>query len=441
MARPISMMSAALVTAAAAGLLPQLIPAQNAAAPVSGSSSASVSSSGGSTPAPAAPAGVGASGNGAGQGGCSPVRIVRPGAGQAIRLDWGGKRAQVRAPLVLRNDSDCLQTVTFEITAQDRLGRCLGVKVLTPNPANLGKRLDSVVTIRAQVNGSLDDLRLPAVGFLKVTSSAMPAPPKPAAAKPGDGKPADVKPADLPPGFYDISIPEPPFPGLMGIVFVSCLAVAAIAVLAVTFVLLRRPAATRINLLSPMGGATWDFQKSWGSNATIAAALLSSILGLFVFPEHPQMMTASSYRWLVGLFAALVVLAPLIYGLFQRDAQVTAANNTAGFASHGYLIMYLLAGGIVFWCALGQAVVLFLLILEFIQGNTVDPLVGYTLEVLAGVLCLLLIIYGVRTLYQVGGRPAAAKPPAPAVGAGAALNAQQIAAQIAAPPPPDWPLL
>jgi hypothetical protein len=410
MARPISMMSAALVTAAAASLLPQLTPLQDPAALVHFT-------------------------NGGGQGGSSPVRIVRPGAGKAIRFDWDGER-ELSAPIVVRNDRGCQQTVTFEIVAQDRLGHSMDVKV-PPNPVALGPRGESVLTIRAEYIGSLDQLRLPAVGFLKVTSSAVPTPDKPQAPPTGD-----CKPADQPPGFQEITIPERPVPGVAGMVFVCCLAVAAITVFGVAMVLLlRKPPATRKCLLSPMGGATWDFQKSWGSNATIAAALLSTIFVLFAFPEHPRMMAFPSYKWLVGLFAALVALAPLIYGLFQRDAQVTAGNNTAGIASHGYLVMYLLAGGIVFWCALGQAVVLFLLIMELILGHTVDPLVGYTLAVLAGVLCLLLLVYGVRTLYQVGGRPAPATPPAPTVPPGAALTAAQINAQVAAPPLPDWPLL
>jgi hypothetical protein len=179
---------------------------------------------------------------------------------------------------------------------------------------------------------------------------------------------------------------------------------------------------------------------------TIASALVGTLLGLSIFPEHPELMTRDSYTLLISLFAGLLLLAPLLYGLLQRDVQVTT-NGAAAIDSQGYVLMFLAAGGIVLWCAIGQAATLFLLAREFVLSNTIDLVVGTILEALALILIALLLVYGVIALYRSATRPGvvvtpqpgAPRPPAPTVRAGAVL-AQDLAKNVTEPPE-DWPLL
>jgi Na+/proline symporter len=74
-------------------------------------------------------------------------------------------------------------------------------------------------------------------------------------------------------------------------------------------------------------------------------------------------------------------------------------NKVAAFNSQGYVITFLFAGGIVLWGALGQVMTLASLIAEFLADHSIDLLVGGILEGLAWVLFLLLIIYGLISLY------------------------------------------
>jgi hypothetical protein len=219
----------------------------------------------------------------------------------------------------------------------------------------------------------------------------------------------------------EVNIPERPVPGRAGGVFVGSLISSVVILLIVAFSLLNK----KIGLLWPMGGSNWSFQQSWGTNVTIASGLLGTLLTTFIFPEHARFMPRGSYTLLQSLFSALTILAPLLYGLIRRRS----------IESQGYVVMFLIAGGIILWGALGQAATLFLLIQELIAGNTIDILIGRILQWLAGILTLLLIFYGLRALYET----AKGLSVNPATGAPAG-TAKELAPTPSAPLP-EWPLL
>jgi hypothetical protein len=391
MAKPIGMMSAALVAAAASGFLPQLVPVQT-------------------PPAPSLQTGKAG----------SPVRIVAAGDTQAIKLRW--RRKVAGAWLQLRNEGADPQQVTFEVVAQDRLGRQVAAaRLAQPSKAiPLGPHASAIrfVGIEFLAAGSrVIPPNLPAAVFLKITS----VPPSP-------GTPAvDHK---------EMSIPAAPIPGAAGIVFVSSLA-AAVLVALITIVRLRLE---KVNLLGPMGSPSWNLQQSWGTNVAIGGALLSTVLALSGFPEHPDLMTRVSFLQLQSLFAALVALAPPIYGLLHSDVQV-APNNVAAIESRGYIVMFLISGAIVLWGAIGQTATLFLLLQELEQGDAIDILVGSILQGLAAIFCLLLLVYGVRALYRTvivhGAEPT--KPSGRLFKTGMLLSADE--AQGLPTPLPEWPLV
>ena len=80
--------------------------------------------------------------------------------------------------------------------------------------------------------------------------------------------------------------------------------------------------------------------------------------------------------------------------------------------------MFLFAGGLVLWGAVGQLTALGVLIQEFVFGKGLDTLTGRILEALTLILCLLLLVYALRSLYltpkQLSASPQDAAGPQPA---------------------------
>ena len=193
-----------------------------------------------------------------------------------------------------------------------------------------------------------------------------------------------------------------------------------------------------------MGGPTWSFQQSWGSNVTIGAGVLGAILTVAAFPAHPHLMQKNTYNTLQGLFAAIIALAPLVYGLLRRDVKVTGANSPV-VEAQGYVIMFLFAGGLVLWGAFGQLATMAALIDEFIAGSALPTLIGVALEYLTAALFVLLLVYGLKSMYgtasQLGqtGPSASQQQEAGVVGPPGDLPAPQIAP--AAGQRSEWPLL
>lgn len=186
-----------------------------------------------------------------------------------------------------------------------------------------------------------------------------------------------------------------PYDGLMGIIFLGSLASSVVVVTVTAINLLRK----KVGLFNRMGPLNWSFEKSWGANVTLGGALLITLIGITIFPDHPQLMAKSSYTLLQVLFGALVSLAPLVYNLIHQNVEVKT-NNVATINTQGYVALFLIAGGLVLWAATGQVITLGVLTEEFVRGGALDQMTGRALQGLAILLYALLLVYGFRSLYR-----------------------------------------
>jgi len=207
------------------------------------------------------------------------------------------------------------------------------------------------------------------------------------------------------PAELEIRLPERP---LAGYIFLFPLIAAAIVAVVTGFNLHGR----QIGLFHSMGTANWAFDKSWGANVTIGSSLLVALIGLTTFPSRPRLMTKPSYALLQLLFGALVSLAPLVYNLIRRETVV----DVGGFpqvSARGYVVTFLLAGGLVLWAAMGQILTLAVLTREFLLSGVMDATTALTLEGLSASLILLLLVYGFRSLYS--SAKSVSTPPTPGI--------------------------
>jgi hypothetical protein len=463
MARPVTLVSAALLTAAAAaaaGILPQLTTLSSGESQPPPAVTLVLSQPAGQ-PSPSAaqssipaPPGIGTTAGGAtttatgfyfvpamtSQSGAQ-VSSLSPDNNVAFR----SSEAAYVGNLPLRSSSGCQQALTFEvIAAQDRNGDVLRVQLDAPTAKALTVPPFSIVnaSLRLSLLGAADGSQrplLPANGWLRFL--AEPTQIKGDACRPTTAE-AGKEPKDLGYQYVTFTIPEPPPDSAYPLrsIFFGSLGAAVIALLIAAWRLRKAP---RVSLCGLMGGATWSFQQSWGSNVTIGAGILSSLLTLIAFPAHPQIMDKNSYSLLQGLFLAVVALAPLVYGLIRPDVQ---DGSSAPAAAQGYVYMFLFAGTLVLWAALGQVMTLGVLVEEFKRALSLDAYLGCALIGLAVILFLLLVVYGVRALYQTprrlsmtGTGSVVQPPPPPPPGLENATTKGVETTKAAAPP--EWPLL
>jgi hypothetical protein len=319
---------------------------------------------------------------------------------------------------------------------RDREGSPLTAQLKEPKSEGVPIEPFAVINQRLEMSvtpASGKVLLLPATGWLRLLALPQNADATSTAATDPKKEPADPGYLYLP-----IVINAPKLEGLdvvKTIAFVS-LVIAALIVGITIGSLFKKG----ISLLRPMGGASWSFEQSWGANVTIGAAILGTFLTLLAFPSHPHIMEKTSYSLLQVIFAALIALAPLVYGLIRRNVQVNA-NGVAAVDTQGFVIMFLLAGGLVLWGAFGQVITFGVLVEEFILSDNLAPSLGRVTQALAVILCLLLIVYGLRSLYQTAKNLSKAQqlPQPPSFRSGTALTA--LEQSNLGPPLPEWPVL
>jgi hypothetical protein len=260
----------------------------------------------------------------------------------------------------------------------------------------------------------------PAGGFLRTTYSEAPG----SAGQDTCTISGTPKSSDL-----EIRVPEQP---LMGWIFIGTMSVTAVVVVVTALALRLR----NKPLFHVMGSVNWSFEKSWGANVTLGGALLMTLLGLTMFPDRPHLMTKASYSLLQVLFGAIVSLAPLVYNLIRREVQVDS-GGTPRVEVQGYVITFLIAGGLVLWAAMGQVATLSVVIEEFVVGGALDKSAGRTLQGLAALLFLLLLVYGFRSLYLTAKTVSAA----PTAIGGARPGPQPAAAAGLPAPMTEWSVL
>ncbi len=345
------------------------------------------------------------------------VRVGWP-AGSALittkPLLFNGNGEKYVGYVPLTNPGGKPQCVSVDARLQAADGAALETKVVPWNQPSINAYDNVVQEVTLTFT---QPVPTPASGLLRVFSQDVPTgadgKEQPCAQSASDAEAKKVKPA-----VQEIRIPEGP---LMGYIFVGAF-VTAFLVSGITGFSLKSKG---IGVFRVMGGTNWTFEKSWGVNVTLGSALLVTLIGLTIFPDRPRLMTKMSYSILQILFGALVSLAPLVYNLIRREVQVNNAN-TWGVNIQGYVIMFLIAGGLVLWAAMGQVATLAVLTEEFVRAGALDAYSARTLQGLAVLLFLLLLMYGFRSLYQtaktVSATPTAVGGPRPGPQPAAAVD-------------------
>ncbi len=463
MARPVTMMSVALLTAAAAGILPQFIGVNSSAPPLPNGLVMTTQSPG---PAPGPPTTGGPSpgalpvptpvppnGSSApGSGGLSatvnqgPSILVSQTFSGTIGFRTAGDEAvgyvpirnnsgwpqQVKIELALMEDRNGAQVTNaelkadfkdaFQIEAFGLVHQRLRI-VFNNSGTSSGKPLQKASTL------------LPGSGWLRIRW--LPSKSSTCKEPPADPCKEPVDTTSLVP--ITLSEPPPDNAARMRWVFFASIIAAGLVILIDAAALTK----SHISLLDRMGSSTWSFQQSWGANVTLGAGLLGAFLTMFAFPDHPQVMDKNSYIALQVMFATIVGLAPLVYGLIRNDIQANA-NGVAAVDPQGYVIMFLLAGGLVLCGGIGQLTTTGVLIEEFVLGARLQRSVGVALEIIVALLCALLIVYGLRSLYLTA-KYLSAVPTTPTEKASPRIQSGlPIPPNLPQPLPPpmaEWPIL
>jgi hypothetical protein len=373
----------------------------------------------------------------------SPLKILNVSSSGIVSFKVSGDSYSTY--LVVANVSGCAQSVTMSLLLQDRQGEeSKSAQIVMPKGQTFSIKPYEIVVqpIRIQFAAAQETSSsaplLPASGLLRIQPEVQ------------NEHGCELKAENTPcrpmtdPGSIDqaVVILEPPLPSARRVGWILCitLLVSATVVAITAFSLSNK----KIPLFHVMGSPTWAFGQSWGANVTIGAGLLATFATLITFPDHPRILDQHSYSVLQVLLTAVVALAPLVYGLFGREVLATT-NGMGTMDSQGYVVMFLLAGGLVLWGAIGQLTALGVLICEYILGKSLSCLAGAVLEGLVGFLWILVIVYSLRTLYGTAKRLSAS--PAEAAGnqptqlplAGMPLP-EPLAATLK-PPMPSWSFL
>ena len=320
----------------------------------------------------------------------------------------------------MRNETDQKQTLTLELILQDREGNDLKASLTQPTGSIVLNQSEvKVLMIQIQLPQTV---LLPASGLLRIRS---------------DGQDPSGKNITK---YSDqaITIPRLAEPEVVRLFFLPLVVAGAIVVITAV-----RLVAAKVSLIKRMGSATWNFGQSWGANVAIAGGLLGIFLTTLAFPEQTS-LDRSSYTMLQALFAGIIALAPPVYSLIRTDVQAKTPSGLAITDSQGCVIMFLLASGLVLWGAIGQVVMLAKLVQEYVAAGTLNNAIGTALCVLAACLAILLVVYGLRSMYQTA-KELSATPSAPPAGTPVARfpNGMPIPAPDQPnvnPPLPEWSL-
>jgi hypothetical protein len=147
-------------------------------------------------------------------------------------------------------------------------------------------------------------------------------------------------------------------------------------------------------LRKDVGGATWDFSKSWASNITVVGAIVGTVLSAKVLPASPTVVaTPNGYTALSLLFGALVVVAPLVFtALRSKPSAMDVTVEGKGWA-------FLLASALTLWGVIGELVTGGLILYEAKHGNTLPLGAVFPTWCVIGGALVLIGVYGFRTTY------------------------------------------
>jgi hypothetical protein len=151
---------------------------------------------------------------------------------------------------------------------------------------------------------------------------------------------------------------QPPLPSATDTgVLLGALLLALVTTLVAAVIIFR---STDLFLVARMGTVTFDFKNSWGANVAIGAGILAALSSGAILSQDQYSSNSTTYLLMASLFAALVPLGSALYGLIRPPAQPGASPTEP----QGYVSVYLLSSGIVLWGALGQLLLLGMILRE-----------------------------------------------------------------------------
>ena len=231
-------------------------------------------------------------------------------------------------------------------------------------------------------------------------------------------------------------------PSLWQLALILVPGVIALLITLVVVILLRR---VKISLTHRMGAPSWRASESWSSNLTVGAGLANGVLALAVVSDFTVFMTKPSYAVVSVLLGALVLLAPIVYGISRRAVTIEPDPAASALSSRGVPLpkpvpkeefegvvrVFLIAGLLTLWASGGQLLTFALLMAELWRFGALSPVVAAIIAVLVLIVFLALLKYGGVSMYEAASK---AKSPVPvAKGVRARLQPRERAL--------DWSLL
>jgi hypothetical protein len=148
-------------------------------------------------------------------------------------------------------------------------------------------------------------------------------------------------------------------------------------------------------LFNRIGSASWA--DSWGSNVTLGSSILTTFIGLVVFPEYTRYLPKSTYSVFSLAFPALVGLSPVIFGLIRSPSRDSGGRLTY----HGYVFGFALAAVFTLWGTFGQLGTLVAALFELLATPAFPPLFAIVLLGVASVLTIGMVFYGGKSVKEI----------------------------------------
>jgi hypothetical protein len=136
------------------------------------------------------------------------------------------------------------------------------------------------------------------------------------------------------------------------------------------------------------GTPKWTPQ-SWSTNLAIGGALLTGLLAIGGLPAQGYYANKTSYTALSTFFAALVALAPAVYGLL-RVGPVSEATAVR---------LYSFAAAVTVWATVGQLGTAALVSLELGKARVLSGTAATAAAVLFAAIAVLVVLYALRAVY------------------------------------------
>lgn len=308
-----------------------------------------------------------------------PTTTERPKDGPAVDfLTTSAIELSPGATVLVKNSAPEKVKVRFALALRTRDGKSLPADVSDEPTLDPGEvAVVPLGVVPSPAIAAWWDERLPASGSLRMTATFVAA-----------DKPTPTH------RYRDVQMPQvrPAWPEvLVGLVGLPP---------AVLLVLYGASRMTRARADIPKIAPGWTPQ-SWSASLAIGGALLSSLLAVSALPAQTRYAARPSYTLLNVLFAALVALAPTVYGLLKAGGQPTAGSA---------LVLFAVAAAITLWATTGQLAAAALLVLEMEAARLLALPFAVVTVVVLGAVALLVTVYAFRAVsaYVVAKPPAAA---------------------------------